>query len=291
MTEKSNELNKIKSLEILLNKYKSENEYLNSQNENLRKYKIRFLGYTLMLLSTIILLISVFLIKDLQFVFLGFIIGACILLAIYLVFIYFPKNYNIKVLNSALKLAIDNLYRLGSHYHLERNAIFLPTADNVYQFIPFSGTNKNIFPLVKDLNNDVFEIENKGIILHPIGFSIFELVKKEFSLEGDKIKSEKLELLIQEILIDQLNLVKIVNLRKPDKGQYELILSENVFDTIYQSSKKVPGVYTQIGCPISTFVAILLALSTSRAILLKSVDFSQTGDNSIIVYELGDIFH
>jgi len=166
----------------------------------------------------------------------------------------------------------------------------LPTDETVYQFIPFmSGANNKGFPLLKELNDEVFEIENKGIIVHPIGFSVFELVKKE--LDQNKIKLEKLEILLQELLIDQLNLVKMANLKKLDKGRYELILSENLFKTIYQSSKNITKFYTQIGCPITSFVAILLAWSTNRAVLLKSVDFGQFEDSSITVYELGDLFH
>jgi hypothetical protein len=230
--------------------------------------------------------------KDLQFIFLGITAIACVCLAIYLIFIYSPKTYPIKVLRSALQLTINNLIQLFSHFQLEKNAIFLPTDDTVYQFIPFmSGANNKGFPLLKELNDEVFEIENKGIIVHPIGFSVFELVKKELELDQNKIKLEKLEILLQELLIDQLNLVKMANLKKLDKGRYELILSENLFNTIYQSPKNITKFYTQIGCPITSFVAILLAWSTNRAVLLKSVDFGQFEDSSITVYELGDLFH
>jgi len=290
MTEKSDESIKLKSLEILLNKYKNENEHLKSQNETLKTYRNRIIGYILILSSIIILLLSLFLMKDLQFIFLGITAIACVCLAIYLIFIYSPKTYPIKVLSSALQLTINNLIQGFSHFQLEKNAIFLPTDETVYQFIPFiSGANNKGFPLLKELNDEVFEIENKGIIVHPIGFSVFELVKKE--LDQNKIKLEKLEILLQELLIDQLNLVKMANLKKLDKGRYELILSENVFKTIYQSSKNITKFYTQIGCPITSFVAILLAWSTNRAVLLKSVDFGQFEDSSITVYELGDLFH
>jgi hypothetical protein len=292
MSEKSDESIKMKSLEILLNKNKSENELLKSQNESLKKYKNRVIGYILILSSTLVLLLSVFLIKDLQFIFLGIVAVSCICLAIYLIFIYSPKSYPIKVLNSALQLTINNLIQSFSHFQLEKNALFLPTDQTIYQFIPFSSEASNkAFPDLKELNNEVFEIENKGIIFHPIGFSIFELVKKEFNLEHNKIKSENLELVLQELLVDQLNLVKMVNLKKLDKGSYKLILSNNLFDTIYQSSKNMIQAYTQIGCPISSFVAILLAWSSNRIILLKSVEFGPLEDSSIIVYELGDLFH
>ncbi|MDD1776897.1 MAG: hypothetical protein LUQ65_01930 [Candidatus Helarchaeota archaeon] len=292
MSEKSDESIKSKALEILLNKYKDENENLNAQIESLKRYKNRTIGYILIFASTLILLLSVFLIKDLQFIFLGIAAIALISLAIYLIFIYTPRSYPLKVLNSALQLTTNNLIQLLSHFQLENNAIFLPTEQTVHQFIPFmSGASKNGFPLLKELYNGVFEIENKGLIIHPIGFSIFELVKKEFNLDRNKIKSENLELLLQEMLINQLNLVKTVNLRKLDKGRYELFLSDNLFDTIYQSSKNATKLYMQIGCPIRSFIAILLAWSTNRAILLKSVDFGQLENSSITVYELGDLFH
>lgn len=292
MSEKLDDPIKIKSLEILLNKWKEESEDLRLQVESLKKYKNRIIGYILILASATIFLVSVFLIKDLQFIFIGITAIACICLAIYLIFIYAPKNYAIKVLNSALNLTINNLSQLFHYFQLEKNAIFLPTEQTVYQFIPFtSGTSNVAFPLLKELNNDVFEIKNKGIIIHPIGFSIFDLIKEEFKLDHNQLKSENLELLLQELLIDQLNLVKMVNLKKLDKGRYELILSDNLFNAIYRSSKNSTQNYTQIGCPISSFVAILLARSTNRIILVKSVDFGQLEDSSIIIYELGDLFH
>lgn len=291
MAEESDESIKIKSFGILLNKYKGENEVLKCQNENLKKYRNRFVGYILILSSVFIFLFSVIFIENLQLILLGFVIIALISFAIYLIFIYSPQVYPLKTYSSALKLAMDNLARILTYFQLEKNTIFLPLNDTVYQFIPFaSASNNQELPASNELSDDKFEIENKGIILHPVGFSIVELVRNEFNTDLFKIEQKKLETSIQSILIDQLNLVKTLNFTKLDKGRYKLITTEGSL-TNKRSTKNNTKIDSQISYPICSFVAILLAWSTDRAILLKSVDFNQMENSSTIIYELGDFYH
>lgn len=291
MAEESDESIKIKSFGILLNKYKGENEVLKCQNENLKKYRNRFVGYILILSSVFIFLFSVIFIENLQLILLGFAIIALISFAIYLIFIYSPQVYPLKTYSSALKLAMDNLARILTYFQLEKNTIFLPLNDTVYQFIPFaSASNNQELPASNELSDDKFEIENKGIILHPVGFSIVELVRNEFNTDLFKIEQKKLETSIQSILIDQLNLVKTLNFTKLDKGRYKLITTEGSL-TNKRSTKNNTKIDSQISYPICSFVAILLAWSTDRAILLKSVDFNQMENSSTIIYELGDFYH
>jgi hypothetical protein len=291
MAEEADNSIKMKSLEILLNKYKSENEFLKSQIEHLKKYKNHVIGYILILSSAIIFLLSMFFIGNLQFVFLGFSAIALISLAIYLIFIYSPNTYPLKAFSSALKFAINNLAQVLTYFQLEKMVIFLPIKDTVYQFIPFtSESNSKELPASNELSDDTFEIQNKGIIFHPIGFSIVELVKNEFSMNLYKIDQNKLETLLQEILIDQLNLVRALSFTKLSKGRYKLIFTEDPLNFNYLAKNNVK-IDPQIGCPICSFVAILLAWSTSRSILLKTVDFNPIENASTIFYELGELYH
>jgi len=292
MIEKSDNSIKVRSLEILLNKYRYENEFLKSQNEYLKKYRNHIVAYTLILSSAIIFLLCILFTENLQFIFLIFTTVALISLAIYLIFIYSHKTYPLKIFSSALKIAVNNFAQILTNFQLGKNSIFLPANDTVYQFIPFaSGLINKELPASSELNRDIFEIENRGIILHPIGFSIVELLKIESNINLREIDLDKLEVLLQEIIIDQLNLAKTLNFVKLDKGRYKLILTENFLNNFSHLAKNNIKFDLQIGCPIYSFVAILLSWNTDRSILLNITDFNARENISTVIYELGDLYH
>ena len=293
MSKKSEKATKDLSLEILLNKYKTDNEKLQSENERLKKFEKKFVGYLIILSSAIILSLCVILfLSEIQYILMAFFAFALICVAIFLIFIYSPRTYHLDIAGSALTKEISNLVQALSTFPLENYAVFLPVDKKVYQFVPFlSVSSPKKLPTPDELREDVFKIPQKGIVLAPMGEGLIEFLDNEASYDQYKNDPSKMEILLQELLIDKLNLVKSLTFVKLDKGQYKLVLSDSIFSEIFQFDKPNIKIFTQIVGPISSFMAVFLAMITNRVILLKSHRFEQGENLSTTIYELGELYH
>ncbi|NVM52486.1 MAG: hypothetical protein HWN66_02200 [Candidatus Helarchaeota archaeon] len=290
-TKTENSIRK-KSIEILLNKYKSDNEKLIIENKRLEKYKKKIIGYILIFVSVIIFFLSVLIIiTEIQIILLSFVSIALISMTIFLIFIYSPKTHQLDLTKDTLKTVFYNLSHAISHFNLEKYATFLPIDEIVYQFVPFiSDSSQKKYPTSNELREDILKIPNKGILLHPTGYSLLELIINEFQMDISKVDINNITILLQEILMEQLNLIETLDFVRLDRGRYKLVLIGNIFSLICQLDKPDLNIGTQIGDPICSFVAILLARITKRSILLKSHEFKQKENSSIVIFELGEIY-
>jgi len=282
----------IKSMEILLNKYKKDNEKLLKENQKLERYKKKFIGFFLIFLSVSILIIgAVFFIANFQFILLSFFAIALFSFAVFLIFIYSPKTHHLDLLNSVYQTVSLNLINTLSKWDLENYSVFLPTNEKVFQFIPFhSNTKSKTLPSPDELKEDRFEILDKGIILESTGNSILESVINENNIDFSKNDVNTIGIVIQELVQDQLNLVKIIDFIKQDKGRYELIFTGSLFTQHYKFYE-IRDIRTRVGCPISCFVAMLLAYNIKRPVFLKSYEINQEEKTATILFELGELYH
>jgi hypothetical protein len=191
--------------------------------------------------------------------------------------------------NTALQIVSFNLNQALSTFSLEKFSVFLPVDGKVYQYIPYLSTlEAQKYPILNELIANVFQIQNKGIILEPIGESVCEFVTNDLFIDLRKNNIDQIENLLQVLLIDKLNLVKTLHLIKLEKGQYKLIITDNFFAPIYQLNQHDNP--NHIGCPVRSFVAVILAQMTNRAVLLKSHEFDQATNSLTVIYELGELY-
>ncbi len=292
MDEKSKSSSKIKALEILLEKYKRDSEKLIAENKRLKKYRQQFIGDLLIFLSAVIFSISVFFfIAEIQLILIALFAFAISCLAIYLVFVYSPREYHLNLTNATLKIAYNNLVQALSSFHLESYSIFLFKEDKVLQYIPFQSLSDSIkLPTSKELIPSNFKIQNKGILLEPFGNGILKLIEEIMSIERLKLNNTNIEPLLQEIFVEKLNLARDLNFSILEKKQYKLILTENYFNYLDIMKKPMIKGFVPIGCPISSCVAILLAHITKRSIILRSYHINQKENISTIILELGELY-
>lgn len=269
-----------------------ENEDLKAKVQRLKIYQKKFLGYLIILASVIIFSLTISLnFVDINLVLIFIFIITLIGVTIFLLFIYSPKTTQNEVMNTSLKRVIVNLGHLLESYDIEEYSIFLSVDDQMFQFLPFStNINSKKIPIISELNENDLIIKNKGIILQPIGLDLIKYIEDDNLRDQIKNNLEILTELLQKILIEDLSLVNYCILEKLEKGQYKLTLQGSIFADLYQITYSRIKVISQINCPISNFIGVLLAKTTNRAIIMRSKEFNNHTNELFVIYELSEFY-
>lgn len=195
------------------------------------------------------------------------------------------KHLPLTVLNAFAHKA-DNIERIIIQFGLSEKAIYLPpknlkNIESSLIFIPKGPFSQ--LPHSEKITNGLISEDGDGIFLTPPGLGFSMLFENVFKKSFTKIRPTELSSVIPKIIVDDLELAE--NIFFSFEGNIVSIdVVGNVLNDFCVQESDLSPIYAQVGCPLSSALACVLAKTTGKPVFIQSENINQVNRVLTITY-------
>ncbi len=182
-----------------------------------------------------------------------------------------------EIVDSMLISPLTSVEQFLTNLGVENHAIYTPTPDN---------TKKRVFiPLRSDAkiprnppDNQVFHLSRgeENLVIHPPGGELSKLLEKELRSRVVGEETETKLSTISQLLVDGLELAEKAEIGMDGDNTFVLtVKNPEYLDLVTLMGRETPRVLEQIGCPVSSAIACLLADITKKNIAIAKMEINK----------------
>lgn len=240
--------------------------------KKVKKTSIRIVTILLLIGGVLIIALSSFYLSS----FLTILGANFLLLSFILNFLSPTKKVDLELLLSQITTNANTIHRVLRQYETSQKAIYLPPK-NLYNpdtsliFLPLLPNQ----PLPKPQDTANFSLKSKegnAIFLTPPGLALSEMYEKELGIKFIKTDLNYIQEKIPLVLVDNLSIAEKVEV-KTCPGRIVFRLSDNIFSQDLHECES--QAYNNIGNPLSSSIACVLAKATGKPIIIINEEKNQ----------------
>jgi hypothetical protein len=259
--------------EKLLAKIKElEKKNLRAKTRSKRRQPSTLAGYTMTATGILALAFSVlFSSTILAFIGLGLTFWGALLLFIR------PQKYVRSVLMDSTALSsLRTIDRVMTHLGYLEQGIYIPggNPERAVVFVPSEPYGR--IPKAKEIEDQTFIENPKGIAMIPPGLALALLIEKELGVDLGKCSLETLSERLPKLLIEDLEMAQNFEMHvKGDEVRFKF--DESIYSDFCHKLASSTRVCAGLGCPICSAMACVLAISTGRPVIFEGDKNSPDG--------------
>lgn len=122
-------------------------------------------------------------------------------------------------------------------------------------------------PTIEEIARKQFLLKNpKGMCIAPPGYGLTSLFERELKAKFSQVSTERLFDSLPTIVVSNLELAKefVIN---PENGHIHIKIVDSVYKHIYSREQGFKSIHT-IGCPLTSAVACMIAISTAKLVVI-----------------------
>lgn len=171
---------------------------------------------------------------------------------------------------------------------IESHAIYTPTMENrkKHVFIPLRSDTK--IP-TNPPTNRLFHLDKgeETLVIHPPGGELSKLLEKELRSRTVGEETDTKLSTLSQLLVDGLELAEKAELRRDGDKNFVLeVKNPEYLELITLMGRETPRVLEQIGCPVSSAIACLLANITKKNIIISKMEINKNSREIKTTYQV-----
>ncbi len=177
-----------------------------------------------------------------------------------------------------------NIERVLSEFDLVEKGIYLPpknlhSGESSLVFIPRKP--KTTVPIPEESNIKLSSRKEDGILLTPPGLGLMQLFEKNSGVSFSKLDVEKLEPVLQKILIEGLEIMENLEIRLKS-NLITIELTNSIFEGICRKTNSQPHTHSQVGCLLTSALACTLTKTVGKPITIQNENKNQQTKTVIV---------
>jgi hypothetical protein len=187
--------------------------------------------------------------------------------------------------------SLVNLNRIITELNYKGTAVYLPpkyledvTSSKVYIG---AKTGKEILPVekIQEKEGSVLLTSPSGILITPPGMELAKMFESKLGTSFTKVDLQYFEKNLPSLLVETLMIARNVDI-KTENNRVHLELEGSAYKDVCERNRSLSKISANLGCPLCSALACLLAKATGKLIAIEKEEQSQNGRITIIEYAL-----
>ena len=270
-----------KEEELLAKMKELEKNNLRAKSHRKRRQPSTIAGYTMIATGILSLAFSVYASSTiLVFMGLGLTFWGALLLFIR------PQKYVRSVLMDSTALSsLRTIDRIMTDLGYLEKGIYIPRGnpERAVVFVPSEPFGR--IPKAKEIEDQTFIKNPKGIAMVPPGLALANLIEKELGVDLRKCSLEALSERLPKLLIEDLEMAQNFEMHvNGDEVRFKF--DESIYSDFCHKLSISTRVCAGLGCPICSAMACVLAISTGRPVSFEGDKYSADGKSLESTYRI-----
>ncbi|HDQ05818.1 MAG TPA: hypothetical protein ENN36_03735 [Candidatus Bathyarchaeota archaeon] len=148
-----------------------------------------------------------------------------------------------------------------------------------------SANNYTTLPTIEEMAKKQFIVKNpEGICITPPGFGLVSLFEKELKTDFTKIDKESLYVDLPIVIVNNLGLASDFEMNA-EKVFVHVKIKDSVYNHLYSKNQNLKTIQS-IGCPLTSAVACVLAITTGKPVTITKSKISPDLKTIEICYQI-----
>ena len=199
-----------------------------------------------------------------------------------------PRKYvRSDLMDSTALSSLKTVDRVMTEFGYNQRAIYIPrqNPEKVIAFVPQNTLTD--FSKLKDIKDQTFIDDPKGITIIPPGLELSNLIERELGIEFGKTSLKTLSERLPKLLTEDLEIFQNFEMKVEDNTVH-IKFEEPIYSELCKKLRDCTSICSSLGCPICSAMACVLAQASGKPVAFdKDVRSSdgRTTESTYMIHE------